>query len=539
MTKTFNNKKNNKNNNSSKNKKSDFGFYTLLKYFGIAFSSLMVSLFPLFLTNRYFNIRHDKLYLFYILGGLLVFSVIAVFVFFDNRTREEKLNSKVTLKDFSVTDFAITAFVLSAVISTVFSDYPLASLTGQAGRNNGLILIVLYALVYFIISRIYRENNIVPILACVVSATVSVIAILQQFYWDPLNLYAGLGGSQIGKFISTLGNRNILSAYLCITLPLSFMMFIYGKKLYELAIGGLTAIITFAGVICCNSDSSILGTGAFLIFCIIFFIRNLEKTSRLFFLIGAMIAGCKIVRIFSFIMEDYSMKFSKIQSFFVYGNTYIAIFIFFAIALALLFLNLKYPKYKNPKTVQYCALAAFALAFSVILALIIYYSVFDTKTKLTGIMTFLRFDDSWGTHRGFMWKRALYVFINVDIFQKIFGMGPDTFEKAMDIFGYNNELMRYKNETTNCAHNVYLNYLITLGLSGTISYITATLSVLIKAVRRAAQNKYAMIFAGSVLCYSVQSVVNIDQPITTPIFILMIAIVESQNRKVKFKNQKS
>lgn len=516
------------NNNSTEKKKIiNFGYYKLLKYIGVAFSSLMVSLFPLFLTNRYFNIRHDKLYLFYILSGLLAIGVTAVFILFDNRTEEEKLNSKIRLKDFSVTDWAVGAFVFSSVISTLFSDYPVASLTGSSGRNNGLILILLYALVYLIISRIYKENKTVPMLACVVSAIVSIIAILQQFYWDPLNLYAGLGGSQIGKFISTLGNRNILSAYLCIMLPLSFMMFIYGKKPYDLAISGFTTVITFAGVICCNSDSSILGTGVFLIFCIIFFIRNIEKTSRIFFLLGAMLAGCKAVRIFSFIMDDYSMKFSKIQSFFVFGNTYIAIVVSFAIAIALLFLALKYPKYQNSRKVQYFAIAFFALAVISVLALIIYYSAFDTKTKLTGIMAFLRFDDNWGTHRGFMWTRTFYIFIKVNIFQKIFGMGPDTFEKAMDIFGYNNELMKYKNEITNCAHNVYLNYLITLGFAGAISYITAIVSVLVRAVRRAAQNKYAMIFAGSVLCYSVQSVVNIDQPITTPLFILMIAILES------------
>jgi len=80
--------------------------------------------------------------------------------------------------------------------------------------------------VYFIISRTYRENKVVPIVMAVVSSFVAFIGILQQFYWDPLNLYNGMSSSQYTKFISTIGNRNIFSAYLTIVMPLCMVLFI-------------------------------------------------------------------------------------------------------------------------------------------------------------------------------------------------------------------------------------------------------------------------------------------------------------------------
>ena len=101
----------------------------------------------------------------------------------------------------------------------------------------------------------------------------------------------------------------------------------------------------------------------------------------------------------------------------------------------------------------------------------------------------------------------------------------------MDATGYNGELFAYKNEITDCAHNVYLNYLVTIGITGAVSYIVMVVSSIVRGIKQGVKNKNVMIFLSAVLCYGLQSIVNIDQPITTPLFILMIAILEAENRK--------
>ncbi|MGN0476234.1 MAG: O-antigen ligase family protein [Ruminococcus sp.] len=510
-------------------------YYTRLKYIGISFSAIMLAVFPLYLSDRYFNARHDKLNLFYFLAGVLVVATAVVYIFFDDRKKEDKIDKEFFLKTFSVVDWAMIAFAVTAVISTYTSDYFSSALTGSMGRNNGLLLILVYTVTYFIMSRIYKQNIIVLVGVCISSALVSLLGIANQFYWDPLNLYKGLSSPQVHKFISTIGNRNMFSAYLCIMIPIVFMVFIYTEKRWMKWLSATSLAFCLGGMICSNSDSSILGFGAFIIFAIILFVRDLEKMSRLFFGLFLFTVSCKLIRIFSLIMEDYSMGFGSIQKFFIYGNTYAMIALFAVISTVLYFVHRKHQSYYLPKCARIIAIVAFSLAFVGVLVLIIYYSVYNTKAPLKGAMSYLRFNDSWGTHRGFMWIRALYIFGDMSIMQKIFGSGPDTFTAMMDISGYNEELIAFRKETTDCAHNVYLNYLVTLGIAGVASYITAIVSSVVRAVKKAFSNKYAIIFASSVVCYGAQSIVNIDQPITTPLFILMLALTESQCRVVKQK----
>ena len=53
-----------------------------------------------------------------------------------------------------------------------------------------------------------------------------------------------------------------------------------------------------------------------------------------------------------------------------------------------------------PWMMTLCAFGAAAL-----FAAMVYFSVFDTKTKLGSLANFLRFNDSWGTLRGFVYVR--------------------------------------------------------------------------------------------------------------------------------------
>ena len=215
----------------------------------IIFVTLMVSFFPLYVSDRYYYIRHDKLYAFYVLASLLlIFMGGVILTHYNQRDKENKIENK--KNKFSFTDYGMIGFLISAVISTLVSDYKFDSLTGALGRNNGLILIFAYFVVYFIISRTYRENKVVPIVMAVVSSFVAFIGILQQFYWDPLNLYNGMSSSQYTKFISTIGNRNIFSAYLTIVMPLCMVLFILSKKYYQKIIYGISAVIKFGGIVC-------------------------------------------------------------------------------------------------------------------------------------------------------------------------------------------------------------------------------------------------------------------------------------------------
>ena len=139
-------------------------------------------------------------------------------------------------------------------------------------------------------------------------------------------------------------------------------------------------------------------------------------------------------------------------------------------------------------------------------------------------MRFFRFNETWGTHRGFFWIKSLEIWWNdLNFWQKLFGTGPDTFYFAFE--PYCSELLTKFNETsTNAAHNVYLNYLVTQGALGLLSYLALIGTSIYMSVKQLKNSPLALISLMVVVTYITQDIVNIANPINTPLFFIFIAL---------------
>jgi O-antigen ligase len=136
----------------------------------------------------------------------------------------------------------------------------------------------------------------------------------------------------------------------------------------------------------------------------------------------------------------------------------------------------------------------------------------------------LRMSDAWGTHRGIMWLRSFNIFHDANLWQKLFGTGPDTFYFAFQ--PYFTQLQEYGDSSTDAAHNEYINYLITIGIVGTLSYLAFTGSALVRGFKASKKAPVALACAAAVVCYLAQAVVNIALPIATPLFFIFVAMCE-------------
>ena len=121
---------------------------------------IMFTLFPLFFTDAYFNIRHDKYYFFIILTGILVIAefLIIMTASVDKPPEDSKLEKpkpKHLYEELSFMDWAFIVFLGINVISTLLSAHPLDALLGTQGRNNGLVLMAFYTAAYFMITRCF------------------------------------------------------------------------------------------------------------------------------------------------------------------------------------------------------------------------------------------------------------------------------------------------------------------------------------------------------------------------------------------------
>lgn len=107
--------------------------------------------------------------------------------------------------------------------------------------------------------------------------------------------------------------------------------------------------------------------------------------------------------------------------------------------------------------------------------------------------------------------------------QKIFGYGADTFALIMQYYfpptQGGGSITIYDS-----AHNEYLHYLITIGITGVCTYIAFMLASVVAMAKKIKEQPEVMAIMIVVLAYMIQAVVNINLPIATPIMWAMLAI---------------
>lgn len=510
--------------------------------FPLAINITLTSDFP-FISFRdgFIAIRHIKYYFFVVAAA---FAVIAEVLLLLTQTVNSggRKSTEISKPRFpgkmSFTDWAALALLLSCAVSTVFSPYLELAFFGEIrigsfgiGRNNGLLIILLYVLVYFVLTRFYVFREWIFTALSVTTALVSLLTVLNGFYLDPLDMLSQFklsSQSVYMEFFSTIGNKNMLSSFLCVTVPVSFCMAVHTEKtsrriIYLISLGlGATAVIIG------DSDSAILGMGAFLLIYLTLYSRNPAKLKRYFLSLTVMLASVKLLRLFSLMMHDNYKELGTLTSSLMLGaGLYPAIALCAAITVLLYVLHAKKPDFRFRRALPIAVLIFGGVLVLGGIAAIVWFTAFDTETDLGGMERLLRFNGFWGTHRGIMWQRSVDIFLDASPLQKIFGTGPDTFYFAYQ--PYFSELEEYGNTSTDAAHNEYLNYLVTIGISGLLSYLAFVGGSLRNAFKNSRSAHY-LIYAAPVTAYLAQAVVNIAVPISAPLFFIFVSLCAVPNR---------
>ena len=491
---------------------------------------VMFSFFTLFLTNQYSSARRDKFFLFLgLTGGLLVFGTIAYLIGRRERKREG-LNTERFLIPLSVTDIAFFCFYGFAATSAIFSPHSSDTFMAYVGRNNGMLLLTAYLVAYLIITRMYVYKDYVIAVYLIFSCIIAGLTVINFFYLDPLGLLKGYGEKVAVDFGSTIGNKNTIASYMSLFTPVAIMTMVVNNKRYMRIIAGVALIFAYAGVLSSNSSSVILGLMVGIPVMAIFASRKYEYLTRFMLAMAVMFAGGKALRLFSYIMDGHSKGFEFMQHFLIYDKlTYIPIALFLALYVIMLLLRKKSDKYPA-NAITAILITLLAAGVLGVIGAMIYFTSYDTETKLGSFEKLLRFNDKWGTHRGFMWIRSIDEYGKFDIFKKLFGYGPDMLYYVLQPY-FTELASRFGDGSTDCAHNEFINYLITQGALGLLSYLTIIGSSVTRGIKKAAANPMTLTFAAAIICYAVQSTVNLYQPITTPIFFIFIAITEAISRR--------
>ena len=534
------------------------GSYTVSNTLVNMYLTIMFSFFPLFLTEQYAHARKDK-YIFYLITtGFLIASVGSILLIkgFANTSKpaEARSGEKLFLP-LSLTDVFMLGFIWFAAISTILSDHPDKAFWGTGGRNNGLFLLLFYALMYFLITRNYAHKDYVFVVYLITSSFVALLTVLNFFYIDPLGMLDGYDPQTIENFGSTIGNKNIIAAFMCLFLPVAVMLFVVAKAKVVRIVAGIAIGFAYTGLLCADSTSDILGLLVILPVTAIFCARSFVYLRRwtlgmvILFLspfvvkihLRAIPPVVELLQNIRHLMQpDYQLKelaydgvrnkgFEFMQETLFNSSWMILPIVIFGVAYALMFIFGKddMPRYPA-KAMQIILLSLFSVGIIALLWLFIRFSFYDTETDIGEFEKLLRFDDYWGTHRGFMWRVSFEEYRNFTPLRRLFGAGPDTAYYVLE--PHFPELMTFGDSSTDCAHNEFINYLLTQGALGLMMYLGMMGSAVVRGLKAAKSDPMALVFISAVICYLAQSTVNLYNPIVTPTLFIFFSLAEATAR---------
>ena len=532
---------------------------------------LMLVVFPIVYDDYYFNILETKftVYCFFAFG---LFALMAVWWILSLRIvrgpaswirgmRQEGLLCWFR-RNWSGTDVCMLGFCLISVISTLGAGpYIHQAFTGEEGRFVGLLYIMILTAAYFIVSRNLRFRSVYVTLFLLAALFVCLFGITDFFNMNLLHFRDRMDETQFHMFMSTIGNINTYTVFVGITCALSGTLFVLsGEGLLRTLFYYLTAAVAMTALVMGNSDNgylTMLALLGFLPLAAFGTYRGIRRYALLTatFFSGLLFAGREVRVLGDGVIGLEGISHLLVESGKLPGITallWVLTAALFALELRNRNASLKAgggPDFRKPPALLKKIWAGLLIASAAVVLVLFLgansVSAEEASQKYGSLASYLRFSDSWGTNRGYIWRACVEEYRELPLRQKLFGTGPDTFGIYMALLRWN-EMHQITGQYYDAAHNEYLNYLFTVGPFGLLFFAGALGFAIRDALRgagkiaaglvpefRAELAPYLSAFAFLILCYAAQAVVNINIPIATPVMWTFLMIAEKMIRTVR------
>lgn len=546
---------------------------------------LMLSLFPLIFTDFYFNILETKFITlcilnFGVMGGILLWRLFSA----PKPAAPEKKGS--VLSGLSATDWCMLVYLACATLATAnASPYIWQAFSGIEGRYTGLFYILMLTGTWFAVTRHYSfETRIITVFFC--AAWIVALLGISDFYdMNLLHFKDEMREDEYEIFTSTIGNINTYVVLIGIFTAIASSLFVLseegpGRILFYY----LSVVVSFLAIATGSSDNGYLSLGALFAFLPLAAFRNQRGLRRYVVLLATYLS------VILFLLRESRLKAGKVIRIDGFFNLFRKVpalpkivLLLWALAGALYLLAAFRRKQaaesakgaapeKNTASGKNTAAGkgaagsapskgpeALPVAVRIVWGLLVAGAAFvlfsllvkanrmsmqEAEAAYGGLAQYLKFSDSWGTNRGYIWRVGWEEYMALPLSKRITGSGPDTFGIYMMIHRWK-EMQEKTNQIFDSAHNEYLQYLFTVGPVGLLSYLGVLATSVYSAFRTAARMyrrggerdillaPYLCAFAFMALCYACQAVVNINIPIATPVLwtFLMIAAAMVRNER--------
>lgn len=528
---------------------------------------LILCVFPLVFHDYYFDITRTRRDFFvYVTIGYVVLMVIA-YIFESSWSYYKKTKSVLMYDNKSSIwlspDLWMAFFLMSnffAYLISLTDDGMIdgkSAFTGENGRLMGLSMYLVIGVMFFVLGRyvdiklpLYVAFGLVTLFAYIVAVYQHIDPDLSRFEdtgYKPsginglkeifpryiFSLKNGISRKQYNIFISTFGNINIFSCFIVISLACFVCMFIFSKKLFYRVFSGIVVAIGGTVMMIANSDSAYIGVGCVMIFMLILSYKDGILLRFLLSLILLGIGNLGIVLINKYMTEVLKKKYDKRGGFAEHLDRLdLAILIIVMLVLIYLIAFIVNKKWGDClKKINKNKVIIIALSLMLVLGAVV---IFIGNKKHIGAFTF---NYRWGTFRGYIWTKCAMLFKNAPFMNKLFGYGNESL-KALMTQNYYDEMVEVTKKIYDNAHNELLQYLVTTGLCGMLSYIGLFCVSFIYILKNSGKEVIAYISLSVMLGYFVQGIINLNQPITTPFYFVFMAVGVGFVRRKKLKKSK-
>ena len=504
-------------------------------------------IFPLIYDDSYFNILEAKYrcYLVCVIGmfAVVLVSALVMLIIDFNEFKGghaakffSALKPKNWRTTFTVADGAVLVFWLICLLSTLQSEYLYEAFWGNEGRYSGLFLITLYVAFYLVVSRFWKVKGWILEAFLISGMIVCFIGITDYFQMDILRFRIRIKPEQSTLFTSTIGNINTYTAYVALLMGLAASMFATSKSVIKSVWYYVCMVVTFFAIIMGCSDNAYLALGGMFAFLPFVLFRDKNGTVRYVVILAtfATVIQCidVINRVFAGTVIGLDSLFQYLADF---KGLPLVVVALWAIAAALYVLWLR----KGTETgANFGKRLVYGWGILVLaMLLIVCFMLLDANALGNGerygsLGNYLVFSDSWGTNRGYIWRKSMELYRDFSTIHKMFGFGPDTFGiLTTELFKF--EMIGATGQVFDNAHNEYLQFLITIGPLGLAAYLLFLIDSCRVMVRGMMKNPYMAGCAAAVLCYSFQALVNLNLPIATPMMWLLLSVGVAAGRDRK------
>lgn len=489
-------------------------------------------IYPIIVDNAYYNItitktnffqNSTKVFLVCFIIGIL--GDVIIHEYFDI---EDKFLEESKLKFYKRPVFWMELFVLANVMAWYQTDCSKDALDGSSGRYMGLAMYLIIGLMFIAIANKTRISEISIITFGVASAYTYIIGIIQHLeldvaLWETgeksifkfMHYRENLSSKQFNIYMSTFGNINIFASFIVISLAMFIGMFVFTDKLYLKLISGTVVVLGGISIMVANSDSAYLGIAG-VMFVLLLICYNYGRVKQLVLSVLLLSFGNLII----VLLNKYAVGHYDNRGGVAEALDSVVIAIMAVIMVAAL--------YGMICLVEKCFGSRLAklnkrrVTIAVIAVTVIVGIIVIFVGNARGMSAFT-FDDKWGTYRGFVWSRALEIYRDAPLVNKLFGYGNETFSQYMNAYYYE-EMMTIVGELYDNAHNELIQYLITLGLFGMVTYLGLFVTSFIYILKNAKGDCMAYGILAAMTGYFIQSIVNLNQPITTPLYFVLMAL---------------